>query len=52
MIVVGLLVLFSRHAFIVLTAIGPLAAALAIAAHVVFARFPEEEVARAVEGEG
>jgi GPH family glycoside/pentoside/hexuronide:cation symporter len=52
MIVVGLLVLFSRHGFAVLTAMGPLAAALAIAAHVVFARFPEEEVARAVEGEG
>ncbi len=49
MIVVGLLVLFPRHAFAVLTAIGPLAALLAVAGHMVFLRFPEKEVQKAVD---
>jgi len=52
MIVVGLLVLFSRHQSVVLTVMGPVAAALALCAHAVFARFPEEEVASTVEADG
>jgi len=52
MIVVGLLVLFARHDFAVLTGIGPLAALLAVAAHVVFSRFPEAEVESAMDGSG
>ncbi len=48
MVVAGLLVLFPQHKAAVLTLIGPLAGALAVAALAVFTRFPEEEVQRAV----
>ncbi len=51
MIVLGSLALFSAHQATVLTFIGPLTGVFAMAAYVVFRRFPEEEVLAAVEAE-
>jgi GPH family glycoside/pentoside/hexuronide:cation symporter len=48
MLVVGLLVALPHSSRLVLTLMGPLAGALALAAHAVFRRFPIEEVERAV----
>jgi len=48
MIVTGLLGYLPDHNHAVLTFMGPIAGALAVLAHVVFKRFPEGEVMRAV----
>lgn len=49
MVVVGSLALFSAHQAAVLALIGPLTGVFALAAYMVFRRFPEEEVLQAVE---
>ena len=48
MVVVGSLTLFAGHEAVVLTLIGPLTSVFALAAYVVFRRFPEQEVLAAV----
>ncbi len=48
MVVVGSLALFARYQATVLTLIGPLTGAFALAAYVVFRRFPEQEVLASV----
>jgi GPH family glycoside/pentoside/hexuronide:cation symporter len=46
--VTGLLALLPEHRFLVLSLIGPITALTALMANVIFRRFPEEEVKRAV----